>query len=243
MLGRSARESELATTNCPIACGGRRLLDKRPDEDPCTKCPLANRPIGEDTPISPSLSRDGNGADFSLNELAGRLSDVAPGTLPPRLLCGPRSNPSARALTPARAPSSTRKRRPAPHDFRRCRNRASRTLAGAPWALSRLQRQPDPQAARRELPCAIGADPRTSFPPQPESATEGRQPGHTSCTPNEGLSVVLRASVQERKICRTIKTEPRAEIGANLDGQQWIWVAAVLVSAATLAFVMAFGRR
>ncbi len=31
--------------------------------------------------------------------------------------------------------------------------------------------------------------------------------------------------------------------GADLDGQQWIWVAAVLVSAATLAFLMAFGRR
>ena len=31
-------------------------------------------------------------------------------------------------------------------------------------------------------------------------------------------------------------------LGANLDGQQWIWVALVLIGAAVVAAVMVFGR-
>ncbi|WAH96548.1 hypothetical protein [Arthrobacter sp. MMS18-M83] len=32
-------------------------------------------------------------------------------------------------------------------------------------------------------------------------------------------------------------------LGANLDGQQWIWVALVIIGAAVVAAVMVFGRQ
>jgi len=66
-------------------------------------------------------------------------------------------------------------RTPVPHGFARCRNPASRTQPKAPGPSSPLPHPQDPPPAPQAWAYVHAAAARTSFPPQPETATAGRQ--------------------------------------------------------------------